>query len=231
MIHVPASLMKKKRKNSKLSHRDIANIMHIQKNPDLLRKYRRTRLPPQRIRDDFITMYLVKWPLIELAKATSLIINLINHQSDTSWRESSFANMTPITFFENGILYTVSYKVYYNILYQQALERCRQADTSLYSGNEEAQQHQDHLTSLLRACFIIGFIHDERVRRFVMAHHSYHTDYTHTRPPDKERVSEFVKECGSHVNAYLSNSDEDESINILSMINLCVTCWIQMGII
>lgn len=219
--------MKKKRKNNKMSHRDIANMMHVQNNPELLRKYRRTRLPPQRIRDDFITMYLVKWPLIELVKATGLIINLINHSTDTYWRECSFANMTPISYFEHGYLYTVSYKAYYNMLYDSAIEKCRHRAIE-DERREDVIQHQDHLISLLRACFVMGFIHDERIRRFVMANHSYHTDYTHTRPPAKETVNHFIRECGNHVNTYLSHSDENDYVNILSMINQCVTYWIQM---
>lgn len=219
-IHIPSSLMKKKKNIKKMSHRDISNIMHIQKNPELLKKYRRTRAPPQRIKDDFITMYLVKWPLHDIVKATSLLIGLMNHQNETSWRDDSFANHTPISYIDDGFLHTVSFKRYYEMLYDSALEKYRLRVI-------EDAGVKDHLTSLLRACFVIGFIHDVRIRRFIMANHSIHANYTLTRPPDPENANVFIYECTHIVNTYLSSSDLDEHVNILSMIDQCSRIWIH----
>lgn len=224
-IHVPSSLMKKKKNNrnkGSLSHRDVANILHIQKNPELLKRFRRTRHPPQRIRDDFVTLYLVKWSLLEVTKATHLIISLINHRNETTWRDACFANMTPITYFDNGYEHTISYRLYYNMIYQMALDKCRSRAT--FTTMDESSEH---LVTLLRACFIIGFVCDERIRRFVMANHSIHTNYLSTKPPDKEKAHLFIRECSSLVNAYLSYSDEHEELNILSMTTQCVSVWIH----
>ena len=167
-------------------------------------------------------MYLVKWPLLEITKATHLLISILNQRTETSWRDACFANMTPITYFDNGYPCTISYRLYYTMLYEMALDKCRSRATA-----GTMSEASDHLVTLLRACFIIGFIHDERIRRFVMATHSIHTNYTLTCPPEKDKALLFVRECTSLVNAYLSYGDEDESLNILNMTNQCVSYWIH----
>lgn len=217
-LHVPLSLKKtKKTKRRTLSHRDIANIIHVQKNTNLLRHHRNTRNPPRFARDDFITMYLVKWPLPEIVKATSLIISIINRSNHP------FSNTAPfLCVNKEGHFDTVCYRVYYNLLYETTLEQCR---------NNESLSGTDHNISLLRACFVIGFIHDERIRRFVMANHSIHTDYTLTKPPSTENAIRFINECRSTVDAYLTYGDEYEEMNILSMIKTCVSSWIRLCMI
>ena len=211
-IRVPASLKKKtKRVNGKRerSHRDIAAIIHVQKNAGLLR---RRRVPPS-IRDDFITMYLVKWSLGEIVKATSLLITIINRSNHP------FANTAPITYFADDREHTVSYRAYYNMLYNTALTQC-------HSGSQP--DTENHIVNLLRACFVIGFICDERIRRFVMANHSIHTGYTLTRPPTRENATLFMNECHSAVEAYLRYGDEYEHTNILATVKICISAWIRL---
>lgn len=214
-IRVPASLKKKpKHVNGRreLNHHDIAAIIHVQKKTGLRRHCRKQ---PRCIRDDFITMYLVKWPLSDLVRATSLLITIINESNH------HFASTTPFTYFIDGREHTLSYRAYYNMLYEEALLKCR-------DGSASEPDTEEHTINLLRACFVIGFVFDERIRRFVMANHSIHTDYTLTRPPSRENASLFVNECRVHVEAYLRYGDEFDDTNILSTVRLCISIWIRL---
>ena len=210
---------KRKRTDGKINRGDAVNMMYLRTNPVVMRQCKRARtlLPQQRIRDDLLTMYLVKWSLPSMTKATGLFINILNHHDEASWYEAQFANNTPISYVDNaGILRTVSYRIYYTQLYESAVARCR-----------DGTEGVDHLVSLMRACFVIGFIHDVRIRRFVMANHSIHTDYLHTQAPPKEKALLFVHECRDTVDTYLTFGDEDEESNILSMTTYCITTWIR----
>lgn len=206
---------------------DASNIAYLRTNPVIMRQCKKARTHPpiqQRIRDDFVTMYLVKWSLPSITKATGLLINILNHHDDASWYEAQFAHNTPISYVDtDGTPRTISYRLYYNQLYESAVSRCRDG-----VGTGEGT---DHIVSLLRACFIIGFLYDVRIRRFVMASHSLHKDYLYTRPPPKEKALLFVKECSESVDAYLTFGDEDEYANILSMTSYCITTWIRLCMI
>ena len=246
-IHVPESLKRnsdvrgggggeeygeQKTKKMKLSHKDISSIMTLQKNQALLQRYRREKERSRReeayhkktieMGEDFITAFLIKWSLRNLIKVTTLLLDVMNHVVDENhYEESHFSNHTIIHVTESE---THSFADYYRMVYQSAVEKTKgggAGDDDVVM-DEEEEYRQTHIMKLLRACFVIGFLYDARIRRFVMAHHSIHTRYMLTRPPHVEKIKRFMCEATPVVDAFLFES----RVNILEMIDQCVGMWL-----
>jgi hypothetical protein len=249
-IHIPASLKNKRKK--KTSHRDIANLIHLQKNPDIIKRHqqqqqqqkqhqnkrRRLNNSLKKPREDFITMYMIKWPLSELIKATTILITIMEHiEEDKDYDDYTLINNTPIIVTDDN---HVSFRVYYNMIYQSAIEvnKSRQKPSIIINSEiiiEEEEDEEDestlftknHIMNLLRACFLIAFFYDERIKRFVMANHSIHSEYTLTRPPDLDKIKVFIIEAGIIIDDYLFHN----TITILDMINQCIGIWVRNAMI
>lgn len=216
-IHIPPSLLTTNRKKRKMSHRDVSNMIHLQKNPEILNKRRRqirlsnTLSNPH---DDFITMYLIKWPLHELIKATTLFMLIMKYEHDeyaTRRRdEAYFSNHTPIPIVDADGVRFMSFASYFEMIYKSALKEC----------------DNPHIITLLRSCFLIAFMYDARIERFVMAQHSIHTTVTQTRPPSKSKVLAFLAAARGKVEAYLFREEED----ICIMTRECIRLWVEVDI-
>lgn len=250
-IHIPASLKNKRKR--KTSHRDIANLIHLQRNPEIIKRHQQQQqqnkrrkggnLQKQRPREDFITMYLVSCSLYDLIKATTLFITLLDHiDDDTEYTDSSFSNTTPIHIIQNGIECEMSFKCYYNMIYESAMEKYKEQQLKSIKKNivneedmiEKEQEHvdsvvynKDHVMNLLRACFLIAFFYDERIKRFVMSNHSIHSEYLFTKPPDIEKIKIYIQEAGIVIDSYLFHKE----IDILQMSEQCISMWIRTSML
>jgi len=239
-IHIPSSLINNKRKR-KISHHDIANLIHLQKNPEIIRQHKEKHSQSFNNRskivkhEDFITMYLVKWSLVSLIKVTNLLINIIDHQQEDdnnidNYNESFFSNNTPIKIIQendndmdmdmnipNHI--EISFKCYFKMIYNSAIEENKK--------NENEKNQKNHIINLLRACFLIAFIYDERIRRFVMTNHSIHFHYMSTRPPDIDIIRNYIDNSKEIINNFLY----DNNITIIEMIEQCISIWVRSAMI
>ncbi len=179
--------------------------------------------------DDFLTMMLVNASFNKVVNVTKILIQLVNfhHRQENdpmhqliSYRESIFADYTPIPVIEEDECSFHSFRQYYNMVLDECISHL-----NAYTPNELASFNEKsrHLKTLLRSCFIIAFVYDVRIRRFVMARHKIHYEVIKTRPPNVEAVNRFIKECRvSFVDPFLSSQTD-----IVQMSQSCVQLWID----
>ena len=222
-IQIPASLMRKKGQKRKMSHRDISSMIHLQKNPNLLKKRRlatASSLPP---REDLVSMILVKWHLVELLKVSRLMLIILCHDR-YSESEQVFANHTPIRVDDEMGTHFMSFLAYYKMIYQDACLVQREGGGT---SSSSSVYRKTHVIRLLRACFLMAFMHDPRIERFVMAHHTIHAEYLQTRAPDPSRVLSFFVAARDVVAAFLFR----EEIQICEMLEETTRLWVELGMI
>jgi hypothetical protein len=181
--------------------------------------------------DDFLSMILVNVSFHKLLFITKILLQLTNLHLDKgkemktslSYSESYFSDYTPIHIFSDGggggdnegdnQMQIMSFRLYYNMIYDEALK----------VRNDE-QKHQ-HLKELMKACFLIAFVYDIRVRRFVMARHMIHYKVMKSKPPNRERALKFIEEIRlSFINPFLSL---DPSMDIIKMVTCSMNVWID----
>jgi hypothetical protein len=74
---------------------------------------------------------------------------------------------------------------------------------------------------------MMAFMHDPRIERFVMAHHTIHAEYLQTRAPDPSRVLSFFVAARDVVAAFLFR----EEIPICEMLEETTRLWVELGMI
>lgn len=164
--------------------------------------------------EDFLTLFLIRWPLQCLLRVTRHLLRIVNRTSADDYTERFFANHTTIRVVREGLPEHLSLRLYFNQVYEAAL---RADDAS-----------RQHLTALLRGCFVMLFVHDTRITRFVMADHSLHTRVFHSRPPSTAQAHEFMLYTTPLITAFCEN---DEACSILEMLHGATHHWlcIRMG--
>jgi hypothetical protein len=167
--------------------------------------------------DDFLSMTLVNASFRKLLFITRIVLQLINRQCDAlSYNETIFSDYTPIYIVEETETVVMSFRMYYNMIYDEAL----QTRYTVIAANKEY-----HLKKLLKACFIIAFVYDIRITRFVMARHMVHYKDLLSKPPNLERATSFIEEIRlSFVDPFLSN---DPSTDIIQMVTNATNTWID----
>ena len=223
---------KRKRRNeeevsTKLSHKDVAALLTLQKNPDILQQYqqmpeqqrKRRKLQLQehrqdtRPREDFMTQCLLRWSVTELIDTSALLLEVMAQRDPNNYEDTLFADNTRITVSDGD---TRSFTDYYHMVFQCA----RDADP----GDDGATiTTLSHHSNLMRACFLVAFVYDARVRRFVMAQHSIHTHYMQTRPPTPESAQCFISDVTPVVDDFLFTA----RISILEMVEMCCARWLS----
>ncbi len=228
-----SQLKNKKKKNNKrqrnespkMSHRDVAALLQLQQNPAVLHQYqqmpeqqrKRRKLQIQahkrdtRPREDFLTQCLVRWSLVDLLDITALLLEVIAHRDPNNHEDTLFADNTTIWVSEGD---TRSFADYYRLVFDSANETIG-ATTGL------ATEH--HHSNLLRACFVIAFVHEPRVRRFVMARDSIHTHYMQPQPPTPDTATRYIADVVPIVDDFLFAG----RISILEMVEMCYTHWLS----
>lgn len=291
-MSIPSSLLQKKKRGGKHSHRDISNLILLQNNPNLLQECieklnnnnnknddnhnnynnngtilshsssgNKNKLHPQHQKyienrskkhrkndtiDDFITLYLIKWKLIHLITATSLLIHVMDdEQYINNYIQTTFSNETPIYLINNGIMNELSFKRYYEMIYQSAIEtfnkysfikininnndyqQQNKQDDYFNDDNNDITKEEDEkqIIRLLRACFVIAFNNDQRIKRFVMSYNSYQSGILFSKPPDIQKVNQFINGSYQHIEHFLQHQLE---YSILDMIKECVDVWMNI---
>ena len=235
-IDIPSSLKppRHSKKKKKMTQKDVANIMSLNKNSAVLHQLRERRKQELRrkqrivhanaVCEDFMTMMLIKWSLVELAAVTDLLLDVASVQDDNDHEEYAFSTRTRIRMPECGDPCFIDY---YRLVYQSAMDKI--ATTQINNAaavpvpDTQDEYRQAHIMRLLRACFVIGFLYDTRIRRFVMAQHTIHTLYMRTRPPDPARICSYMREIEPCVNTFLA----EDRYDILSMVDQCSTVWLS----
>ena len=199
------------RPQQKMTQRDRATILLLQRDRQgLVKKERKRRCTGRGIvYDDFITLFLVKWPLERLVSVSGQILLRLMDQEEGEGEtagEARFANETPIRV-DNVVL---SFRRYFSFIYTSARE-------SQGSGNE-------HM--LLRACFLVALVYDERVRRFVLAQHSWHV-MQQAVAPDAHRAREFILQIEPHLGQMLADPDHSA---ILDVTRWATDRWLELSL-
>lgn len=238
------------------SQRDRYYINSLQQNVHAQRQY--GIVGPQNNRratnrdvphEDFITMYLIKGSLEELIRATAILLRIMEHVNPHSV-DSRFADMTEIQAFDEkcGEMRSFSFKRYYEMIYQWSLDRHSSLsdikreeekelllaenndndDVIVLAGVKVPVLSKVHVINLLRACFVIGFIKDFRIRQYVMATHSYHLLYTKTSPPLPGRVTVFTSEALPYIDDFFLNGNNGGEHTIVDMINEVIRIWVKI---
>lgn len=193
----------------KMTQRDRATILFLQRDRQgLVKKERRRRCSGRVVYDDFITLFLIKWPLSRLISVTgSLLLRLLGEgeEDDDEGEEGRFANETPIHV--DGTV--LSFRRYFSFIHASARD----------SGGENVHM-------LLRACFLIALVYDERVRRFVLAQHSWHL-MQQTVAPDAHRAREFIVQIEPHLGQMLSDPGHNA---ILEVTRWATDCWLELSL-
>jgi hypothetical protein len=113
--------------------------------------------------------------------------------------------------------------------------------TEQEKGGRDDTEQCIHLKQLLRACFMIGFTYDCRIRRFVMSRHKYHYVTFKTRPPDPHTTDGFVQQCrelfiAPFLSIFNGDDNDDNCFDKVSavemndmdlMIQSCIKLWIR----
>lgn len=213
---------------------------HAQQQYGIMGLQQQNRRPRDLTYEDFLTMYLVRWSLTELIKATALLLDIMRLDNPQSL-ESDFSDTAGISSVtESGETKIYSFRRYYEMVYSWAIER--QADLLETENEIKEEEEQEvevtigvnekpvlsklHVINLLRACFVIGFVYDIRIRRFVMAQHSIHTLYTRTSPPTPERATAFMMEATPYVDDFLGG--DRVSPSIIDMVNEVIRRWLEI---
>lgn len=214
-----------RKKKRKLSNKEVSALLTLQKNPEILQQYqqqpeqqrkrRELKLREHRhdtqLREEFLTRCLVQWSVADLVDTSELLLEVMAHRDPNNYEETLFADNTTIRVSEGD---TRSFADYYIFVFQ-----CAKEAVSVEPGEDALVHHGN----LLRACFIIAFAYEARVRRFIMAQHSIHHHYMQTRPPTPEVASRFIKDIAPVVDDFLYA----ERITILEMVEMCCTHWVS----
>ena len=108
------------------------------------------------------------------------------------------------------------YTSYYKDSYQFIKSRGSTDNGECIKSEEILENEETYLLSMLRGCFIIGFIYDERIRRFVMSNHSYHSNIFMTRPPNTEKAKQFVTRCRPIVDSFILGNNPQYRQEVVS---------------
>lgn len=221
---------KRKRKqsegeNTKISHKDVTALLTLQKNPGILQQYQ--QMPQQqrkrrklqieehrqdtRPREDFLTQCLVRWSVTDLIDTSALLLDVMTQRDCNNYEDTLFADNTTILVSKGD---TRSFADYYRLMFQCA------RDAEHTNSEENALLYH---SNLLRACFVIAFVYDARVRRFVMAQHSIHTHYMQTRPPAPDSAQRFISDVAPIINDFLFTG----RISLLEMVEMCCDRWLS----
>jgi hypothetical protein len=80
-----------------------------------------------------------------------------------------------------------------------------------------------YYTNLMKGCFIIGFSHDIRIRRFVMARHYYHYRIMKCVPPNRHKIHHYLANIDHAIKKTLSCM----CLDISEFTNYCIDQWIN----
>jgi hypothetical protein len=182
--------------------------------------------------EDFLSMMFIHASFEKLITISKILIQIINlheegkndiHQQ-ISYCETIFSTYTPIKVIEDGKSFYVSFKMYYNSIVNESVSFIT---SSSIEKDENFNERCNHLKNLLRACFIIGFTCDIRLKRFVMARHKIHYEIMKTKPPNRTKSISFINESKTRfVKPFLSQQDD-----IIIMVKSCVELWINQYVI
>jgi hypothetical protein len=169
------------------------------------------------------------------------------------YEEALFSNHQPIVIEHNSYLNyinEISFKLYYNDIYNDALnfnnERLKlnnkneisinKASSSFNINNEEEDDEKkedddddEYLLyqkkTLLRLCFLIAFIKDVRINRFVMAYHSIHSNLK-TKAPLRDKTIRFIEKSTYYIDYFLKNQTKiNDFSDISDIIDNCINLW------
>jgi hypothetical protein len=160
-------------------------------------------------RVDLISLILVQWPFSELLTWMRLMTTVMNRKENCKWDEFIFSDSTEI---ECGGQETMSFRCYCNEVYRNASSVSRDA----------VMDEKMYYTHAMRGCFLIAFLYDLRVQRFVMTDHFLHFQLLLSQPPARDKANHFMDSVRPMIDAFL-----DKTLSLNDATHQCVACWID----
>jgi hypothetical protein len=158
-------------------------------------------------RDDLISLILVGWQFSKLLEWMHLMTTVMNHKENRQWDEIIFSDSMEM---ECGHEETMTFRCFCNTLFHNA---------STVSIDSPIAEKMYYMNSI-RGCFIIAFLYDLRVQRFVMTDHFVHTDITVSVPPSREKANLFMDAVKPLVDAFINRT-----ISMIEMTRQSIDCW------
>jgi hypothetical protein len=158
---------------------------------------------------DLLTMVLVRWQFARLLHFTRLVVAVMDECGD--FGESLFSETTEIESRHQG---GSSFHRYYT-----DVMGC--ASSTPYPSASEERRRRHYYTGLLRGCFLIAFLHDPRVRRFTMAHHSiFKATGLPCTPTNRAKANAYLAAIHPTVEDFLQRT-----LSLHLMSDTCVGVW------
>jgi|SRR5277367_4159940 len=187
--------------------------------------------------DDFVTSYLIKWSLDHLINASSIFLSIIFREEENDCIEPIFSSnhMIKMNDPETNQLKYVPFMYYYHDVYINAItiyyDVMNNKEQEKQEFNDEEKEEnllfsQNHITQLLRACFLISFMYDERIKRFVMSDHSIHRRYLLSKPPEQSKIELFINSTRHFIDDFIIH----DCTNIIDMTQNCIKFWVSICI-
>jgi hypothetical protein len=155
----------------------------------------RTRGP-----DDLLTMVLVRWQYVALVRFTRLLMAVMDRRE-----ESLFSEVTEVEYDHER---SVSFHRYYGDLLHNA-------------STEKSVEGRSYYRSHLRGCFLVAFLHDLGVQRFLMAHHTVlRRALLPCIPTPRAKANAYMIAIAENVGAFLSRS-----LSLVPMSEACIALW------
>ncbi len=161
--------------------------------------------------NDFISALLQRWLWPDLLRGARTLVRLqaqrpeLQHHYVLDTEEARFARETLVQWAPQPGC-------------ECSLQECL-AGSVARAADADAEQC-DELTTLIRACFCIALVYDERVRCFVMADQDVHTRILNTRPPEPRKLEAYLQTLRPLVDAAL-----ERRISLHTLCEMAIADW------
>jgi len=243
-------MSKRKRNVSITSIMTDEEIREIKKHQ--LHKQQIKKNKKKKERYDFISMILINGTIDDILKLSRYLIRILNYDQNNKFKypyeyeESLFSNHQPIIIENNSYLnFTnqISFRLYYNDVYNDSISfnnnilKLNNKNELILNKNDNDNIDENYheynnilynKKTLLRLCFLIAFLKDFRINRFVMAYHSIHQNKLKTKAPLRDRTIRFIEKANIHIDYFLKNQINIRNFNeIDDIVKNCISLWIN----
>lgn len=171
-------------------------------------------------RDDLISLILVKWSLYHLIQCMKFLVKILeNRVVCTDLEEFIFSDQTGIHCSPEREL---SFSSYFTETYQNAqlfITHYQRESEEIREGEDYKRAKHEFLL-LLRGIFLIAFLFDTRIQRFIMTTHSIHKEKFLSYPPGERKANLYMDSIRPIVQQFLSGS-----LPLLQMSLQCTEIW------